>query len=36
MFHYITLGSNDLRRSGTFYDAVMASLGARQIGKAHV
>ena len=25
MFHYITLGSNDLRRSGTFYDAVMAS-----------
>jgi catechol 2,3-dioxygenase-like lactoylglutathione lyase family enzyme len=30
MFHYITLGSNDLRRSGTFYDAVMASLGARR------
>jgi len=28
MFHYVTLGSNDLRRSGVFYDAVMASLGA--------
>jgi catechol 2,3-dioxygenase-like lactoylglutathione lyase family enzyme len=30
MFHYITLGSNDLERSGRLYDAVMAVLGARR------
>lgn len=30
MFHYITLGSNDLGRSARFYDAVMAVLGARR------
>lgn len=28
MFHYVTLGSNELQRSGRFYDAVMAALGA--------
>ena len=28
MFHYITLGTNDLSRARTFYDAVMAPLGA--------
>jgi catechol 2,3-dioxygenase-like lactoylglutathione lyase family enzyme len=27
MFHYITLGSNDIARSGRFYDAVLATLG---------
>lgn len=30
MFHYITLGSNDLGRSGEFYDAIMAVFGARR------
>ncbi len=30
MFHYLTLGSNDLKRSGVLYDAVMAVLGARR------
>lgn len=30
MFHYVTLGSNDIQRSGVFYDSVMAVLGARR------
>ena len=30
MFHYFTLGSNDLARSIRFYDAAMAVLGARR------
>lgn len=28
MFHYVTLGSNDIGRSAAFYDKVMAVLGA--------
>jgi catechol 2,3-dioxygenase-like lactoylglutathione lyase family enzyme len=27
MLHYITVGSNDLKRAATFYDAVLATLG---------
>jgi catechol 2,3-dioxygenase-like lactoylglutathione lyase family enzyme len=27
MLHYVTLGSNDLKRAGVFYDAVLATLG---------
>jgi len=30
MFHYLTLGSNDIGRSARFYDAVMTVLGARR------
>lgn len=30
MFLYLTLGSNDLERSGRFYDAAMAVLDARR------
>lgn len=36
MFRYITLGSNDIQRSAAFYDAVMATLGARRtVSKDH-
>ena len=28
---YITLGTNDLARAGAFYDALLASLGAKRI-----
>jgi catechol 2,3-dioxygenase-like lactoylglutathione lyase family enzyme len=30
MFHYLTLGSNDLARSGKFYDAALGVFGARR------
>lgn len=30
MYHYLTLGSNDIARSGRFYDAIMKVLGARR------
>lgn len=30
MFHYITLGSNDLARSGRFYDAALGVLGLQR------
>ena len=29
MFSHVMLGSNDLARSKTFYDALLASLGGR-------
>lgn len=30
MISYVTLGSNDLEKSGRFYDAVLAPLGAKR------
>lgn len=31
MLHYLTLGSNDIIRSRTFYDAALAPLGAARV-----
>ena len=31
MIGYITLGTNDLERSGKFYDALLAVLGAKRV-----
>mgnify|MGYP005838697691 CR=1 FL=1 len=31
MIGYVTLGTNDLERSGEFYDALLAVIGARRV-----
>jgi catechol 2,3-dioxygenase-like lactoylglutathione lyase family enzyme len=31
MIGYVTLGTNDLARAGTFYDALLAEIGARRL-----
>jgi predicted lactoylglutathione lyase len=33
MIGYITLGTNDLEAAGTFYDTLLAELGARRVMK---
>jgi catechol 2,3-dioxygenase-like lactoylglutathione lyase family enzyme len=34
MIHHVSLGVSDLRRSGRFYDALLAPLGWRRIAQA--
>ncbi|MFW6027487.1 MAG: VOC family protein [bacterium] len=31
MFGYVTLGTNDLERSGKFYDSLLAEIGAKRM-----